>query len=81
MLRRYAVLQALDGRETDALDTIERLRVFAEELHDWPVQLAALYKLLDDQPSLKSFKAALVAKYGTPAANLSADDEEDDGDD
>ncbi|ABA48145.1 O-antigen polymerase family protein [Burkholderia pseudomallei 1710b] len=81
VLRRYAVLQALDGRETDALDTIERLRVFAEELHDWPVQLAALYKLLDDQPSLKSFKAALVAKYGTPAANLSADDEEDDGDD
>ncbi|VCN08309.1 O-antigen polymerase family protein [Burkholderia pseudomallei] len=81
VLRRYAVLQALDGRETDALDTIERLRVFAEELHDWPVQLAALYKLLDDQPSLKSFKAALVAKYGTPAANLSADDEEDDSDD
>ncbi|ABC39069.1 PglL family O-oligosaccharyltransferase [Burkholderia thailandensis] len=80
VLRRYAVLQALDGREADALDTVERLRVFAEELHDWPVQLAALYKLLDEQPSLKSFKTALVAKYGTPAANLSADDEEDDSD-
>ncbi|WP_198390950.1 Wzy polymerase domain-containing protein, partial [Burkholderia ubonensis] len=39
VLRRYAVLQALDGREADALGAVERLRVFAEELHDWPVQL------------------------------------------
>lgn len=78
VLRRYAVLQALAGREADALDTVARLHVFAKELKDWPAQLAALYKLCDEQPSLKAFKAALVAKYGEVPSN--ADDESDDDD-
>ncbi|PCE31634.1 PglL family O-oligosaccharyltransferase [Burkholderia ubonensis] len=79
VLRRYAVLQALDGRDADALDTVARLHVFAKELKDWPQQLAALYKLCDEQPSLKAFKAALVAKYGeVPADALDESDDEDD---
>ncbi|RQP28092.1 PglL family O-oligosaccharyltransferase [Burkholderia ubonensis] len=78
VLRRYAVLQALDGRNADALDTVARLYVFAKELKDWPQQLAALYKLCDEQPSLKAFKAALVAKYGeVPADVLDESDDED----
>ncbi|AJX17903.1 polymerase [Burkholderia ubonensis] len=78
VLRRYAVLQALDGRDVGALDTIARLHVFAKELKDWPQQLAALYKLCDEQPSLKAFKAALVAKYGeVPADALDESDDED----
>ncbi|MGU7772282.1 PglL family O-oligosaccharyltransferase [Burkholderia sp. MR1-5-21] len=79
VLRRYAVLQALDGREADALDTVARLNVFAKELKDWPPQLAALYKLCDEHPSLKAFKASLVAKYGEVSAD--ALDESDDDDD
>ncbi|KVE39547.1 PglL family O-oligosaccharyltransferase [Burkholderia sp. TSV86] len=79
VLRRYAVLQALDGRQADALDTVERLHIFAVELKDWPTQLAALYKLLDEQPSLKRFRAALVAKYGIAAAHAASDDEDDAG--
>ncbi|KWF17562.1 PglL family O-oligosaccharyltransferase [Burkholderia pseudomultivorans] len=78
VLRRYAVLQALDGREADALDTVARLQVFAKELKDWPAQLAALYKLCDQQPALKAFRAAVVAKYGEVAPD--ADDESDDDD-
>ncbi|KWB54915.1 polymerase [Burkholderia ubonensis] len=78
VLRRYAVLQALDGRDADALDTVARLHVFAKELKDWPQQLAALYKLCDGQPSLKAFRAALVAKYGeVPADALDESDDED----
>jgi O-antigen ligase len=80
VLRRYAVLQALDGHDGDALDTVARLRIFATELKDWPAQLAALYKLCDEQPSLKAFKAAVVAKYGQVASNA-ADDSDDDDDD
>jgi O-antigen ligase len=78
VLRRYAVLQALDGRDADALDTVERLHIFAKQLHDWPVQLAGLYRLLDAQPSLKSFKAAVYAKYGEPPASASDEDDDDD---
>ncbi|RQS02571.1 polymerase [Burkholderia sp. Bp9002] len=78
VLRRYAVLQALDGREADALDTVVRLHVFAKELKDWPQQLAALYKLCDEQPSLKAFRATLVAKYGEVPSD--ADDESDEDD-
>ncbi|KUZ68655.1 PglL family O-oligosaccharyltransferase [Burkholderia ubonensis] len=78
VLRRYAVLQALDGRDAAALDTVARLHVFAKELKDWPQQLAALYKLCDEQPSLKAFKAALVAKYGeVPADALDESDDDD----
>lgn len=76
VLRRYAVLQALDGDTTGARDTIERLRIFATELHDWPTQLAAVYGLIDEHKSLAGFKAQLVKRYGTAPAPT--DDEGDD---
>ncbi|KVC40888.1 PglL family O-oligosaccharyltransferase [Burkholderia diffusa] len=78
VLRRYAALQALAGREADALDTVARLHVFAKELKDWPQQLASLYKLCDQQPELKAFKAAVVAKYGEVPADAADDDTDDD---
>ncbi|SDC31177.1 O-antigen ligase [Paraburkholderia lycopersici] len=77
VLRRYAVLQALNGDTAGAFDTVERLRIFATELHDWPTQLAALYGLLDEQDTLAGFKAQLVKKYGKATKSI----EEDDGDD
>ncbi|MCA8323558.1 PglL family O-oligosaccharyltransferase [Burkholderia cepacia] len=80
VLRRYAVLQALAGRDADALDTVARLHVFAKELKDWPQQLAALYKLCDQQPALKTFKAAVVAKYGEVPADAADDEDDDDSD-
>ncbi|WP_321930267.1 PglL family O-oligosaccharyltransferase [Paraburkholderia guartelaensis] len=80
VLRRYAVLQALDGDTAGAFDTVERLRIFATELHDWPTQLASLYGLLDEQPTLAAFKAQLVKKYGTPAKSVEQDDEDDSDD-
>ncbi|WP_321913735.1 MULTISPECIES: PglL family O-oligosaccharyltransferase [unclassified Paraburkholderia] len=80
VLRRYAVLQALDGDTAGAFDTVERLRIFAMELHDWPTQLASLYGLLDEQPTLADFKAQLVKKYGTPAKSVEEDDEDDSDD-
>ncbi|WP_334047461.1 PglL family O-oligosaccharyltransferase [Burkholderia cepacia] len=80
VLRRYAVLQALAGREADALDTVARLHVFAKELKDWPQQLTALYKLCDQQPALKTFKAAVVAKYGEVPADAADDEDDDDSD-
>jgi O-antigen ligase len=76
VLRRYAVLQALGGDKAGARDTVERLRIFALELHDWPVQLGALYGLLDDEPTLKDFKAELVKKYGV--ASKPVEEGEDD---
>jgi len=79
VLRRYAVLQVLDGNTDGAFDTVERLKIFAQELHDWPAQLAALYSLCDDEPTLAGFKAALVKKYGLPATKVEED--EDDSDD
>ncbi|PMS17461.1 polymerase [Trinickia dabaoshanensis] len=78
VLRRYAVLLALDGKPDQAFDTVERLKIFALVLHDWPSQLSALYDLCDDEPKLASFKAELVKRYG--AAPKSSDDEEDSGD-
>jgi len=77
VLRRYAVLQALDGDTVGAFDTVERLRIFATELHDWPTQLASLYGLLDEQDTLKDFKAQLVKKYGVPPKGAEPDDEDD----
>jgi O-antigen ligase len=77
VLRRYAVLQALDGRQADAFDTVERLKIFATVLHDWPAQLSALYELCDDEPKLVGFKAELAKRYGTPQGTAH-DDEGDD---
>ncbi|MEM5434927.1 PglL family O-oligosaccharyltransferase [Paraburkholderia diazotrophica] len=80
VLRRYAVLQALAGDTNGAFDTVERLKIFAEELHDWPSQLAYLYDLCDQQKTLGEFKAELMKKYGTPPKGIN-DNDEDDGDD
>jgi hypothetical protein len=77
-LRRYAVLQALGGDTNAAFDTVERLRMFAEELHDWPVQLSALYGLCDEQQSLVGFKAELVKKYGVPPKDANSEDDDSD---
>jgi multisubunit Na+/H+ antiporter MnhF subunit len=81
VLRRYAVLQALAGQREAALDTVARLKIFATQLHDWPTQLTAVYKLLDEQGKpMAGFKAELVKLYGTPSAEQVQSDEDDDGD-
>lgn len=81
VLRRYAVLQALSGDTNGAFDTVDRLKIFAEELHDWPSQLAYLYDLCDQQKTLAAFKAELMKKYGTPPKDINNDDEEGDDED
>jgi hypothetical protein len=78
VLRRYAVLQALSGDTAAALDTVERLKIFAEELKDWPSQLGYLYQLTDEQKTLAGFKAELVKRYGAPPADVNQDDDSDD---
>ncbi|MDE1179523.1 Wzy polymerase domain-containing protein [Paraburkholderia sp.] len=78
VLRRYAVLQALSGDTDGAFDTVARLKIFAEELKDWPTQQTYLYQLCDEQKSLAGFKAELVKHYGTPANGAVPDDEESD---
>jgi len=80
VLRRYAVLQALSGDTDAAYDTVERLKIFAQELHDWPSQLAYLYELVDEQKSLAGFKAELLKKYGIPPKDINQDDDEGDDD-
>ncbi|NIF79044.1 polymerase [Paraburkholderia sp. Cy-641] len=78
VLRRYAVLQALSGDTAAALDTVERLRIFAEELKDWPAQLGYLYELVDEQKSLAGFREELVKRYGKPSADAAQDDDDSD---
>src|ERR1700754_631434 len=80
VLRRYAVLQALNGDMQGAFDTVERLKLFAEELNDWPSQLASLYSLCDEQKTLTGFKADLVKKYGTPPKDINQDEDDDNED-
>jgi O-antigen ligase len=80
VLRRYAVLQALSGDTAAALDTVERLKIFAQELKDWPSQLGYLYQLTDEQKSLAGFKAELVKRYGMPPSDVNQDDDEGDDD-
>jgi multisubunit Na+/H+ antiporter MnhF subunit len=77
VLRRYAVLQALSGDTAAALDTVERLKIFSQELKDWPSQLGYLYQLLDEQKSLAGFKAELVKRYGASSAAVEPDDDSD----
>jgi hypothetical protein len=78
VLRRYAVLQALSGDTNAAFDTVARLKIFAEELHDWPSQQGYLYELCDEQKSLAGFKAELVKLYGTPPKDVNQDDDDSD---
>jgi O-antigen ligase len=77
VLRRYAVLQALSGDTAAAFDTVERLKIFAQELKDWPSQLSYLYQLCDEQKTLTGFKAELVKRYGMPSGDVAPDDESD----
>jgi hypothetical protein len=77
-LRRYAVLQALSGDTNAAFDTVARLKIFAEELKDWPSQLGYLYELCDEQKSLTGFTAELVKLYGMPPKDVNQDDDSDD---
>ena len=77
VLRRYAVLQALDGHEADALDTVERLKIFAGVLHDWPAQLSALYELWDDEPNIAALQDELVKRYGVAPESAGGDSEDE----
>jgi len=77
VLRRYAVLQALSGDTAAAFDTVERLKIFAQELKDWPSQLSYLYQLCDEQKTLAGFKAELVKRYGMPSGDVAPDDDSD----
>ena len=78
VLRRYAVLQALNGDTNGAFDTVVRLKIFAQELKDWPSQQAYLYQLCDEQKSLAGFKAELVKLYGMPPKDVNQDDDDSD---
>jgi O-antigen ligase len=78
VLRRYAVLQALSGDTNGAFDTVARLKIFAEELKDWPSQQAYLYQLCDEQKSLAGFKAELIKLYGMPPKDVNQDDDDSD---
>jgi O-antigen ligase len=78
VLRRYAVLQALSGDTSAAFDTVARLKIFAEELHDWPSQQGYLYDLCDEQKTLAGFKAELVKRYGMPPKDVNQDSDDSD---
>ncbi len=70
VLRRYAVLQALAGQREEALDTMARLKAFATQLHDWPMQYAATVKMVNEiGGTLGTFKAELVKRYGAPESD------------
>jgi O-antigen ligase len=79
VLRRYAVLQALNGDAAGAFDTVARLKIFATELNDWPQQLASLHRLCRSHPALAAFDMQLVRLYGGNA--LTAHDDNNDNDD
>ncbi|MGI4813188.1 MAG: PglL family O-oligosaccharyltransferase [Janthinobacterium lividum] len=82
VVRRYALLLALAGRDDEAMTQVQRLKLFADALHDWPSELKSLVDGCDQQaPALNRFKARLVAKYGKPAAAATTDDDDDDSDD
>jgi len=75
VLKRYAILLALQGRDAQALDVVKRLKVFAEAENDWPDDLASVYEMCDQQGSaLTGFKAQLIALYGTVVPAEPADD-------
>ncbi len=75
MLRRYAVLLALAGREDEALVVVRRLKLFSMSLRNWPTELAGLYALCDAQgTTLASFKKRLVQNYGAVAQTDTEDD-------
>jgi O-antigen ligase len=81
VLRRQAILLVLAGREAEALDTVARMKVYAEGVESWPSTLAALYQLCDQQGApLAHFKGEVVKRYGAAAAPAPSDDDDDDDD-
>lgn len=75
VLKRYAILLALQGRDAQALDVVRRLKVFAEAENDWPDDLASVYEMCDQQgAALAGFKSRLIALYGAVAPSQSDDD-------
>jgi O-antigen ligase len=79
VLRRYAVLQALAGQRSEAMDTMARLQIFATQLHDWPTQLASVYRSVDEIGApLAGFRADLVKRYGAPEGTDSSTDDDAD---
>ncbi len=75
MLRRYAVLLALAGREDEALVVVQRLKLFSMSLRNWPPELTSLYALCEAQgTALASFKQRLMQHYGAVAQIDTEDD-------
>jgi hypothetical protein len=78
VVRRYAILQALAGDTDGALATMRRLKVFSEELHDWPSQLASVYTFCDQRhPQLDAFRQKLLTTFGMPPKSTFDDSESD----
>jgi len=77
VLKRYAILLALQGRERAALDVVVRLKVFAEAVDGWPGDLGSLYEMCDQQGGkLAGFKAKLLDLYGPVAPATPSDDDD-----
>ncbi|CAM2141038.1 Polymerase [Pararobbsia alpina] len=82
VLRREAALLVLAGREDEALDTVKRMKVYAEGVDSWPSALSGLYEECDQMGSaLVDFKAKLVALYGEAPEPKKQDDDDSDSDD
>ncbi|RKP58985.1 PglL family O-oligosaccharyltransferase [Pararobbsia silviterrae] len=83
VLRRQAALLVLAGREDEALDTVRRMKVYADGVEQWPSSLSGLYEECDQMgPPLAHFKAKVLAEYGQlPEQPKSSDDDDDDSDD
>ena len=75
VLRRYAVLQALDGERQGAFDTMARLKIFATELHDWPTQLAYRVSTVDEQEDAGRFQGGTGEAVRAAARRLNEDDD------
>ena len=79
VLKRYAILLVLQGHETEALDVVRHLKIFAEAENAWPDDLGSLYDMCDQQGAVSAdFKTKLIALYGALPPR-SASDSDDDG--
>ncbi|HTJ92393.1 MAG TPA: Wzy polymerase domain-containing protein [Pararobbsia sp.] len=81
VLRRQAALLVLAGKEDEALDTIRRMKVYADGVDGWPSALSGLYQECDEMgAALADFKAKLVAQYGQAPTPKKSDDDDDSDD-
>jgi O-antigen ligase len=79
VLKRYAILLVLQGHETEALDVVRRLKIFAEAENAWPEDLGSLYEMCDQQGAVMAgFKAKLLALYGALPPRPPSDSDDDD---